>query len=139
MACETALPIVIHDRDAHDEIAGLLRSEGRAGTLHGVIHCFSGDYRAATTFLDLGFFLSFSGIITFKNADNLREVVKKIPLDRVMVETDSPFLAPVPNRGKRNEPASVRQVAETVATVRHIPLESVIVATSQNVRQLFGI
>ena len=138
MARETGLPLVVHDRDAHQEIVDLLRSEGR-GNVRGVIHCFTGDLPAATKFLDLGFFLSFSGIITFKNADSLREVVKKMPLERMLVETDSPFLAPVPYRGKRNEPAFVRQVAETVAQVRHVSLETVIAATTHNVRQLFGI
>jgi TatD DNase family protein len=138
MARETALPLVVHDRDAHDEIADLLRSEGR-GDVRGVIHCFTGDFEAAAKFLDLGFYLSVSGIITFKNAGALREVVKKIPLDRLLVETDSPYLAPVPHRGKRNEPAFVRCVAETVATVYRLPLERVAHSTSDNVRQLFGI
>jgi len=138
MARETGLPLVVHDRDAHQEIVDLLRSEGR-GDLRGVIHCFTGDDEAAAKFLDLGFFLSFSGIITFKNADPLREVAKKMPLDRMLVETDSPFLAPVPHRGKRNEPAFVRQVAETVAQVRRLSLETVIAATTHNARQLFGI
>jgi TatD DNase family protein len=138
LAKETGLPLVVHDRDAHQEIANLLRSEGH-GDLKGVIHCFTGDFAAAKKFLDLGFFLSFSGIITFKNAGPLREVLKKVPLDRVLIETDSPFLAPVPHRGKRNEPAFVRQVAEAAAGVCGVSLDTVAQATSDNVHRLFAI
>jgi len=90
-------------------------------------------------FLDLGFYLSFTGIITFKNAGSLREVLRQLPLERILIETDAPYLAPVPHRGKRNEPAFVRLVAEAVATIRGIPLEQVAHATSQNARALFGI
>lgn len=138
MARETELPLIVHDRDAHREIAGLLKSEGE-GDLRGVIHCFTGDYGAAKAFLDLGFYISFSGIVTFKNAGPLREVAQKLPLDRLLVETDSPYLTPAPHRGKRNEPAFVRLVAETIASVREIPLEDVIHATSRNAHALFGI
>jgi TatD DNase family protein len=138
MALETELPLVVHDRDAHREIADVLQSEG-GGNLRGVIHCFTGDYEAASKFLDLGFYLSFSGIVTFKNAGPLREVVKKVPLNRICVETDSPYLTPVPHRGKRNEPAFVRFVAEIVAGVKEIPLEEVARATSNNASRLFGI
>jgi TatD DNase family protein len=137
LAKETDLPLVVHDRDAHKEIADLLRSEGD-GRLRGVIHCFTGDFEAAKNFLDLGFFLSFSGIITFKNAGPLREVLKHVPLDRLLIETDSPYLAPVPHRGRRNEPAFVRSVAETVASVRKENLETVGEATTRNVQKLFG-
>jgi TatD DNase family protein len=138
MARETELPLIVHDRDAHREIAELLRSEGE-GKLRGVIHCFTGDYEAAKTFLDIGFYISFSGIVTFKNADALRDVARKVPLDRLLVETDSPYLAPVPHRGQRNEPAFVLQVAETVATVRGVPLRDVAESTNRNARDLFGI
>ena len=116
----------------------LLRNEG-AGKIRGVIHCFTGDYDAARNYLDLGFYLSFTGIITFKNAEPLREVVSKVPLDRMFVETDSPYLTPVPHRGKRNEPAYVRLVAETVARVKSISLEEVAHTTTRNVQQLFRI
>ncbi|MBI4490501.1 MAG: TatD family hydrolase [Deltaproteobacteria bacterium] len=138
MARETGLPLVVHDREAHREIADLLRREGK-GDLQGVIHCFTGDYEAAKEFLDLGFYLSFTGIITFKNADPLREVVRRLPLDKILVETDSPYLTPVPHRGKRNEPAFVCLVAETVARVRSMSLAEVAQATSSNAQELFGI
>ena len=138
MARETGLPIVVHERDAAQEAAELLRSEG-GRELHGVIHCFTGNYEAACDYLDLGFYLSFTGIITFKNAEPLRDVVCKVPLERMLVETDSPFLTPMPHRGKRNEPAFVRLVAETVAKVKGISLEEVAERTSQNVQDLFAI
>jgi TatD DNase family protein len=138
MARETDLPLIVHDRDAHAEIAELLRQEG-GGALGGVIHCFTGDYAAAKTFLDLGFYLSFSGILTFKNADALRDAARKAPLDRILVETDSPYLAPAPKRGKRNEPAFVLHVAEMLAEVKKLPLETVAQASTENAEKLFSI
>jgi len=138
MARETGLPLVVHERDAHKDVAQLLRTEG-AGKLTGVIHCFTGDYEAARNYLDLGFYLSFTGIITFKNAQSLREVVRKVPLERMFVETDSPYLTPVPHRGKRNEPAYVRLVAETVAQIKTLALQEVARITTTNVRALFRI
>ena len=138
MAREVGLPIVVHERDAARDAAALLRSEGH-GELCGVIHCFTGDYEAACAYLDLGFYLSFTGIITFKNADALREVVRQVPLERMLVETDSPFLTPVPHRGKRNEPAYVRLVAERIAAVKDVELEKVAEITTRNVQSLFAI
>ncbi len=138
MARETDLPIVVHERDAAQEAAELLRSEG-SGKLRGVIHCFTGNYEAACAYLDLGFYLSFTGIITFKNAEPLREVVQKVPLERMLVETDSPFLTPAPHRGKRNEPAYVRFVAGTIAEIKGITLEKVAQVTTKNVQNLFKI
>jgi TatD DNase family protein len=138
MALETDLPIVVHERDAAQETAELLRSEG-AGKLRGVIHCFTGNYEAACAYLDLGFYLSFTGIITFKNAGPLREVVRKVPLERMLVETDSPYLTPVPHRGKRNEPAYVRWVAEAIAHIKGIEVEEVAETTTRNVQDLFKI
>jgi TatD DNase family protein len=138
MARETKLPIVVHERDAAKVAAQLLKSEG-AGELRGVVHCFTGNYEAACAYLDLGFYLSFTGIITFKNARPLREVVRQVPLERMFVETDSPYLTPVPYRGRRNEPAYVRFVAETVAQVKGNALEEVAEVTSANVRGLFRI
>lgn len=138
MARETRLPIVVHERDAAQEAAALLRLEGQ-GALRGVIHCFTGDYAAACAYLDLGFYLSFTGIITFKNAEALRDVVRRVPLERMFVETDSPYLTPVPHRGKRNEPAFVRFVAETVAQVKGLTVDDVARVTTENVRALFKI
>ena len=138
MARETELPIVVHERDAASDGAELLRSEGEK-KLRGVIHCFTGNYEAARAYLDLGFYISFTGIITFKNAQALRDVVRQIPLERMLVETDSPYLTPVPHRGKRNEPAYVRLVAATVASVKAVTLEEVARVTTDNTRQLFRI
>jgi TatD DNase family protein len=138
LARETGLPIVVHERDAANDAAQLLRGEGE-GKIRGVIHCFTGNYEAACAYLDLGFYISFTGIITFKNADALRDVVRKVPLDRVFVETDSPFLTPVPHRGKRNEPAYVLHVAETIAVIKETSLEEVAKMTTENVQELFGI
>ena len=138
MARDTDLPIVVHERDAAREVTELLRGEG-AGELRGVIHCFTGDYGAARDYLDLGFYLSFTGIITFKNAEPLRETVRRVPLERTLVETDSPYLTPVPHRGKRNEPAYVRFVAETIAVLKGLSLEEVARVTSDNVQALFMI
>ncbi len=138
MARDTDLPIVVHERDAAHDAAELLRSEGE-GKLHGVIHCFTGNYEAARAYLDMGFYLSFTGIITFKNAEPLRDVVRKIPLERMFIETDSPYLTPVPHRGKRNEPAYVRFVAATIAKIKEIDFEEVARVTTQNVHSLFHI
>jgi TatD DNase family protein len=138
MAVETGLPLVVHERDGAREAAELLRNEG-GGKLRGVIHCFTGSYEAACAYLDLGFYLSFTGIITFKNAAALREVVRQVPIDRMLIETDSPYLTPVPHRGKRNEPAYVRFVAETIASIRNMQIEDVARVTSANVATLFGI
>ena len=104
-----------------------------------MIHCFTGSYAAACAYLDLGFYLSFTGIITFKNAESLRDVVRKVPLENMLVETDSPFLTPVPHRGKRNEPAYVQLVAETVSKAKHIPFGDVAAVTTANVGELFKI
>src|SRR3989304_8834329 len=138
LARETGLPIVVHERDAAQDVADLLRTEG-AGKLRGVIHCFTGNYEAARAYLDLGFYISFTGIITFKNADALRDVVRNVPLERMLVETDSPYPTSVPHRGKRNEPAYVRYVGETIARITGLSLEEVARVTTQNVRELFGV
>lgn len=138
LARETGLPIVVHERDAANDAAQLLRDEGE-GKLRGVIHCFTSNYEAACAYLDLGFYISFTGIITFKNAEALRDVVRNVPLERMLVETDSPYLTPVPYRGRRNEPAYVRYVAETIARLKGLSLEEVARVTTQNVQQLFGV
>src|SRR5262249_3268253 len=122
LALRLSLPLVVHVREAHEGAADLLRVEG-AGRLTGVIHCFTGNRADAFRYLDLGLDVSVSGIVTFRNADALRDAVRHVPLDRLLVETDAPYLAPVPHRGKRNEPAHVRVVAEGVAAVRGEPFE----------------
>jgi TatD DNase family protein len=136
LARQVALPIIVHEREAGREAVELLESEG-GGNLTGVIHCFTGDYDSAQRYLDLGLYLSFTGIITFKNADALREVVRKVPLDRMLIETDSPYLTPVPHRGKRNEPAYVRLVADTIARSKNLSLQQVASVTTANTRSLF--
>jgi TatD DNase family protein len=128
----------VHERDAAEDAIELLRLEG-AGELRGVIHCFTGNHDSARAYLDLGFYLSFTGIVTFKNADALREVVRDVPLDRVLIETDSPYLTPVPHRGRRNEPAYVRFVAESIAKIKGLPLSEVARVTMENTRSLFRI
>lgn len=138
LARKIQLPLVVHERDAHRATAELLRSEG-AADVGGVIHCFTGDYEAARAYLDLGFHISFSGIVTFKNAEGLRRVARQVPLERVLVETDSPYLTPVPLRGKRNEPAFVRYVAEALARVRGISTDEIAEITTRNAWDLFGL
>jgi TatD DNase family protein len=138
LARQTRLPLVVHERDAAKHAAQLLRSEGNSD-LRGVIHCFTGSHEAACAYLDLGFYLSFTGIITFKNAEPLRDVLRQVPLERIFVETDSPYLTPVPHRGKRNEPAYVKLVAEVVAKVKGVSLEEVAETTTRNVQGLFRI
>jgi TatD DNase family protein len=136
LARSRGLPLVVHVRDAHGEAADLLRVEG-AADVGGVIHCFTGNRAEAAPYLDLGFHVSVAGIVTFKNADALRDAVRSVPADRLLVETDAPFLAPVPYRGKRNEPAHVRVVAEAVAAVRGEPFPELAAATTANARRLF--
>ena len=142
LAKELHLPIVIHTREAQEDTIAILKEEG-AADVGGVFHCFSGDACLAKDALDLGFYLSFSGVITFKNASMLREIIKTVPLDRIMVETDCPYLTPVPHRGKRNEPAFVRYVAETIADLlgNNSPssFEKIAYATVQNTKRLFKI
>ena len=139
LARELALPLVIHTREAQEDTVMILREEG-AVNVGGVFHCFSGDMWLAKDALDLGFYLSFSGVLTFKNATMLRDIAKTVPLDRLMVETDCPYLAPVPYRGKRNEPAYVQYVAETLAEIRgNGSVESVARATVENTKRVFRI
>lgn len=129
-------PLIIHSRDAPTDTIRLM-SEERAGEAGGVMHCFAEDWDMAEQALALGFYVSFSGIVTFKNAKAVQEVARKAPLDRILVETDSPYLAPVPYRGKTNEPAYVRHTAEQVAELRGLSYEEVAAATSDNFFRLF--
>ncbi len=134
----TELPLVIHIRDAHDDMINILRTEPLSSN-PGVIHCFTGDRALAETYLDLGFYISFSGIVTFKRSEELRDAAKYVPGDRILIETDSPYLAPVPHRGKPNEPAYVKHVAETLADVRGLTLEQLEEITTSNAQRLFSI
>ena len=136
LAKEVGLPIVVHARDAHKEVIGILREEGIQGT-GGVMHCFSGDYDMAKSCMDLGLFISIPGTITYKGNSELREVVKKVPLDRILVETDCPFLSPMPFRGKRNEPAYVKITASKLAEVKGLSLDEVARITSRNAKTVF--
>ncbi len=131
-------PLVIHTRAAAADTLAIMREE-RAGDVGGVMHCFTETWAFAEQALELGFHVSFSGIVTFKNAGELKDVARRVPLDRMLIETDSPYLAPVPHRGKRNQPAWVRHVAEEIARLRELPLETIADATSANFFRLFGI
>ena len=130
-------PLIVHTRDAREDTITILREEG-ADTVGGVMHCFTEDWDTARRALDLGFYISFSGIVTFRNADSLREVARQVPADRLLVETDSPYLAPVPKRGKSNQPAYVRYIAECVAEIRGISVEELAASTTENYVRLFG-
>ncbi len=129
------LPVEIHSRDAEDDtIAELKQWKGK---LNGMMHCFSGTAKLAQAALDVGFYISLSGVITFKNAENLREIVKTIPLDRLLVETDAPFLAPIPMRGKKNKPAFVGHTAHKIAEIKQIGLEELSQQLRTNTKKLF--
>jgi TatD DNase family protein len=136
LAGRLRLPIVIHTREAEEDTFRILEEE-RAPDIGGVFHCFTGDREMAKRCLDIGFHLSFAGIVTFPRALELKEVAKMVPLDRLLIETDSPFLAPVPHRGKRNEPAHVARVAEVIADLRGTTTESIADTTQQNHLRLF--
>ena len=135
-AKKLGLPFVVHVREAEEDMLDILSSS----SLHenpGVIHCFSGNWETAKKYLDLGFFISFSGIVTFRRAYDVREAASKVPIDRILVETDSPYLAPVPMRGKKNEPAFVRYVAEVVSEIRDLDMEALLKQLGENTSKLF--
>jgi TatD DNase family protein len=135
-ARECGKPLVIHTRSSAEDTLRLMREEG-AREVGGVMHCFTETWEVAQAAIDEGFLISFSGIVTFKNAKDLKEVAKRVPLERMLVETDSPYLAPVPHRGKSNQPAFVKHVAEEVAALRGIAFEEVARATTDNFFRLF--
>ncbi|MDI6806228.1 MAG: TatD family hydrolase [Candidatus Aenigmarchaeota archaeon] len=135
VAKELGLPLVIHDREAHEETLDALRESN----MNGVIHCFSGDYELAKKFIDLGFYISIPTTVTYKNNLRLHEVVKKFPLDRILIETDAPALAPEPYRNKRNEPAWVKYAAKKIAELKELTFEQVVNATSKNTKTIFKI
>ncbi len=138
LAREIRLPVIIHDRDAHQETLAILKNE-KAWEVGGVIHCFSGDLEMATKCIDMGFYISIPGTVTFKNATVLHEVVTKLTLERILIETDAPFLAPHTFRGKRNEPAYVRYVAEKIGELKKVTFEEVALVTTKNAKTLFSL
>jgi TatD DNase family protein len=140
-AQHTQLPLIIHTRSASEDTIRLLKEEGEdgsAGSAGGVFHCFTETAEVARAGLDLGFYISFSGILTFKNAQDLRDVAQFVPLERILIETDSPYLAPVPFRGKTNNPSYVPFVAQQIADIKGITVQAVAEATSRNFDQLFS-
>ena len=137
LARQLAKPVILHDRESHADIMATMKKEGKG--LGGVFHCFSGSMEMAREVLRLGFYISVAGPVTFANAHKLLDIVREVPLDRLLVETDSPYLTPHPHRGKRNEPAYVRLVAEKIAELRGIDLETLAAATTENVKRLFHI
>jgi len=135
---ETGLPLIVHTRDADEDMAEILEDEMEKGAFPGVLHCFSSGRRLAERALDIGFYISLSGIVTFKNAQDLRDIVKDVPVDRILVETDAPFLAPIPNRGKRNEPAFVADTAARVAELKAMDNQALSAASTENFFRLFS-
>lgn len=138
LAKEVDLPVVIHTREASQETFDILK-EAQDGKLRGVLHCYSGSVEMALEYIKLGFYISLGGPVTFNNAKVSREVAKAVPLDKLLIETDCPYLTPVPYRGKRNEPIFVKYVAETIAEIRGISLEELGEATNRNTKELFNI
>lgn len=134
---KTGKPFIIHEREAHADMLEIMRASARG--LRGVFHCFSGSVETAREYLNMGFYISVAGPVTFPKSIKTKEVAKFVPLDRLLVETDSPYLTPHPFRGRRNEPAYVRFVAEEIASLRNLTLEELAAATTQNVHQLFRI
>jgi TatD DNase family protein len=138
----TGKPLIIHTRSAAEDTLAIMRAEGAgvdAGGAAGVMHCFTESLQVAQAAIEMGFYISFSGIVSFKSARELQQVARSIPLERMLIETDSPYLAPVPFRGKTNEPAYVRHVAEAIATLRDEPLERIAAQTTENFFKLFSI
>ena len=131
-------PVIVHTRDAREDTLAILKEEKVEGC-GGVLHCFTEDRETAEKLLDMGFYISFSGIVTFRNAETIREAARYVPLDRMLVETDSPYLAPVPYRGKENQPAYTRDVAEYMAVVKGVTIEQMAEATTQSFSNLFHV
>ena len=138
LARQAGLPVIIHSRDAAKDTLDIMKAE-KAGDMGGVIHCFSYGKEMAREYLNMGFYLGIGGVVTFKNARKLKEVVEYAPLSSLLLETDCPYLAPVPNRGKRNNSIYLKYVAQTIAEIKQISCEEVIEATRQNARKMFHI
>jgi len=139
LARAAKLPVIVHTREAENETFEILKSEWTGSNLPGIMHCFSGSQALAEQAIDLGFLVSFSGIVTFKKADDLRAVASHVPLDQLLIETDCPFLSPIPFRGKRNEPANVVEVARCLAGLRGRSLEEMARITTANFARIFGL
>jgi TatD DNase family protein len=137
-ALQTGLPLIVHTRDADEDTGRMLSEAARGGRLRGLLHCFSSGEALARQAIDLGFFISFSGILTFKKTDALRAIAAALPADRLLVETDAPYLAPIPHRGKRNEPAFVAETAKVLAGLRGLSQEALGELTTQNFMRLFS-
>ncbi|HEU0173097.1 MAG TPA: TatD family hydrolase [Blastocatellia bacterium] len=140
VALERRLPAIIHTREAEDDTIQILREdweEGGGDAVGGIIHCFTGTQRLADAAIEMGFYISFSGVLTFKNAADLRDVARSVPMERLLIETDCPYLAPLPHRGKRNEPAFVKETAAKLAELKTVGVEEVALATSDNFKRLF--
>ena len=138
MAYEYDLPVIIHDRDAHSELFDILKKNKDLND-KGVIHCFSGDFELAMAFIDMGYYISIPGTVTYKNANKIKDVAARIPIERILVETDAPFLAPVPKRGKRNEPSFVAYTAREIARLRGMDFDEFAKHTFENAKALFNI
>ncbi|MDX2045049.1 MAG: TatD family hydrolase [Acidobacteriota bacterium] len=141
LALEQKLPVIIHTRDAEDDTISILRGhwqQAGVAEIGGIIHCFTGTQTLADAALEIGFHISFSGVVTFKTAEELRSVARTVPMDRLLIETDCPFLSPVPYRGKRNEPAFVVETAKKLAELKQTSIEEIAATTSGNFRRLFG-
>ncbi|MEI4269797.1 MAG: YchF/TatD family DNA exonuclease, partial [Candidatus Dasytiphilus stammeri] len=138
IACNLGKPLIVHTRNAKNDTIAILQ-EGKAELCRGVIHCFTEDLVMAKKMIDIGFYLSFSGIITFRNAHYLREIVRYLPLDHILIESDCPYLAPIPYRGKENQPAWVHEIAKCVAQIKNISLAELAEATTDNFKILFGL
>lgn len=137
LARDAGLPVIVHTRNAEDETSEILESQWAGSGLPGIMHCFSGSLALAEKAIELGFSISFSGIVTFKKADELRAVARQVPLDRLLIETDCPYLAPIPFRGKRNEPAYVVEVARCLAGIQEVSVEKMGEITAKNFERLF--
>ncbi|WP_366923400.1 TatD family hydrolase [Metallumcola ferriviriculae] len=138
LAKELKMPIIVHDRDAHQDTIDMLKKEG-ADQVGGILHCFSGSWQMAKQCLELGFYISLAGPVTFKNAHRPQEIAKMVPVNRLLVETDCPYLAPEPKRGKRNEPGYVCYIAEKIAEIKHISLAELAFITYNNTNTILGL
>ena len=137
-AIKADLPLIVHSRDAEEDTMRLIREEGEGTALKGLMHCFSSGPKLAEEAVDFGFYISFSGIVTFSKSEELRDIAKKVPLDKILIETDSPYLAPVPFRGKANEPALVYRISETLAELHGVTNEEMARITTENFFRLFS-